>query len=115
MLVNHASVSIKNVSLPPLCMESTWAGDYDTEDFERYWQDEARKPYIMHWAGIHMNKPRPINRLFYDFLTHSERQEWDQQVSRRYAPKSVRQKYGVFQPTAIRLKRAYDVLVHGKG
>ncbi len=110
MLVNTTDVQVTNLTLPPLCMESTWAGDYDDDRYAHYWQQEARKPYIIHWAGVPMNQPRPINGLFYEFLTRAEREEWNQQVQRKYAPKRVPQKYGVFQPVAVRFKKAYQAL-----
>jgi hypothetical protein len=113
LLVNYSDVPVTNLTLPPLCMESTWAGDYDG-DYLHYWQDENRKPYIMHWAGVHMNEPRPINQLFYSFLTEAEREEWDGMVAEKYSPKRIKHKYGLFQPAAIRIKKAYEVLVWGK-
>ncbi len=114
MLVNTTDVRVTNLTLPPLCMESTWAGDYDDDQYEQYWQEEDRKPYIIHWAGIAMNKYRPINKLFYDFLTAKEKSEWDTLVLARYLPKRAHRKYGIFQPVAVRLKKAYEGLVWGR-
>lgn len=76
LLVNLASVSITNLTLPPQNMESTWAGDYHDEHFENYWQDEDKKPYLIHWAGDKMNPSRPISKLFYDFLTEEEQERF---------------------------------------
>lgn len=81
LLANLSGVPIRNLTLPPTCMESTWAGDYIEEGYERYWSDESRKPYLIHWAGCKMSEPRAIDRLFLDFLTAKERAEWDEQVA----------------------------------
>ena len=64
---------------PPSCMESTWAGDYPA-DYEHYWTDPQRKPYLIHWAGTRMDVPRPINQIFYNFLTQAEKAEWNEEV-----------------------------------
>jgi hypothetical protein len=73
LLVFESGVEITNLTLPPLCMESTWAGDYPAELFEYYWADPQRKPYLIHWAGIPMDVSRPINQIFYNFLTQAEK------------------------------------------
>jgi hypothetical protein len=86
LLVFASGVPVTNLTLPPHCMESTWAGDYLGET-ERYWGDPARKPYLIHWAGGCLwDNPkypppasvRPITQIFYRFLTHDERREWDE-------------------------------------
>ena len=82
LLVNLSGVPIHNLTLPPVSMESTWAGSYSEEDFEAYWRDERRKPYLIHWAGVAF-ADLPINRLFKNFLTDQERGEWDQQVAEK--------------------------------
>lgn len=79
LLVFESGVEITNLTLPPIRMESTWAGDYPG-DYETYWTDPQRKPYLIHWAGTPMDVPRPINQIFYNFLTPAEKAEWDKQV-----------------------------------
>lgn len=79
LLVHLAKHPIVNLTLPPTCMESTWAGDY-SGSYDSYWKDEARKPYLVHWAGCRMNMNRPIDRLFLDYLTGAERREWEEEV-----------------------------------
>jgi hypothetical protein len=81
LLVHHSGVAVHNLTLPPTNMESTWAGDYPDENFTATWQDEARKPYLIHWAGCDMNTGRPIDRLFTDYLTQSEQAEWREEVA----------------------------------
>jgi hypothetical protein len=82
LLVNLSPVKISNLTLPPVSMESTWAGSYEDENFEEYWTDESRKPYLLHWAGVHW--PVPVDRLFNDFLTPDERKIWAAQVEQKY-------------------------------
>lgn len=85
LFVNLSGVSISNLTLQPYFMESTWAGDYTDANFERFWKDESRKPYIIHWAGCNMNTNRPIDKLFLDYLTAKERIEWDKYLSVKVA------------------------------
>jgi hypothetical protein len=81
LLVNLSDVPINNLTLPPTCMESTWAGDYEQPGYERYWQDEKRKPYLIHWAGRLMWEPRAIDPLFTQYLTRDELKEWEEEVA----------------------------------
>ncbi|MBB5030967.1 hypothetical protein [Prosthecobacter vanneervenii] len=83
LLVNTSDVVINNVTLPPLRMESTWAGDYIDAHFERFWVDNQRKPYLIHWAGCDMSKARPIDRLMEDFLLSDELDAWRQEIRSR--------------------------------
>ena len=76
-----SGVPLSNLTMPPATMESTWAGDYNDPGFEaRFWHDEARKPYLIHWAGMPMDVERPIHRLFYQYLTPDELAAWHAQV-----------------------------------
>lgn len=72
LLAHLSGVGITNLTLPPNAMESTWAGDYPAE-FEHYWKDPQRKPYLIHWAGTKMDPERPISELFHAWLTPEER------------------------------------------
>jgi hypothetical protein len=76
LLVHLSCVTVTNITMPPWNMESTWAGDYTDEDYARYWTNENKTPYIIHWAGCNMDTGRPINSLFTDVLTKGEKQEW---------------------------------------
>jgi hypothetical protein len=114
LLVNMAGVPVVNLSLPPFNMESTWAGDYEGDDYEGYWLDKDKKPYLLHWAGLKMDVPRPVDDLFYAYLTSAERKTWDAALLQRYAPKKVRRKYGPFQEPVVRLKRVAQILLKGK-
>jgi len=79
LLVNASGVPIRNLTLRPSRMQSTWAGDYPGE-YRSYWRTEEETPYLIHWAGLPMNGPRPINEIFLSYLTRQERAEWDEQV-----------------------------------
>ena len=81
LLANLADVSIRNLTLPPTCMESTWAGDYVAENYEDYWRDEMRKPYLIHWAGCDMDQPRAVDPLFTNYLSAAELKEWREEVA----------------------------------
>jgi hypothetical protein len=83
LLVNLSGVRIYNLTLPPACMESTWAGSYLDDNFAAYWQDKQRKPYLLHWAGCDVTNPRPIDQLFTCYLTEDERRRWDQEVAEK--------------------------------
>ncbi|HEV8384140.1 MAG TPA: hypothetical protein VGQ11_04650 [Candidatus Acidoferrales bacterium] len=107
LLVNESGVEITNLTLPPHCMESTWAGDYPGA-YENFWRDAARKPYLIHWAGTAMDVPRPINKLFYDFLTAAEKAEWDAQVAAKKKQKSL--PIVPLRGVARRVKRAFEGL-----
>lgn len=80
LLVWKTGIKILNLTLPPVRMESTWAGDYPA-DYALYWQDPQRQPYLIHWAGAKPSDPnRPIDQIFYNFLTAEETTEWNDQV-----------------------------------
>lgn len=91
LLVNHSGVPIRNLTLPPDNMESTWAGDYPDEKFTSTWNEE-KKPYLIHWAGCDMSAPRPIDRLFTDFLTLAEQAEWREQVAAKAARQATQRR-----------------------
>jgi hypothetical protein len=82
LLVNLSGVPIHNLTLPPVSMESTWAGSYEEPDYEHYWTDESRKPYLLHWSGCAL-ADLPVNRLFTNYLTKAERLSWQQEVQER--------------------------------
>jgi hypothetical protein len=92
LLVWGSRVPITNLTLTPNRMESTWAGDYSTDDYESYWTPADRKPYLLHWAGTRMEVPRPINRIFLEFLTSEERSEWKRQLTEQTAAHARRQR-----------------------
>lgn len=79
LLVNMSDVTIENLTLPPNEMQSTWAGDYESE-YRSYWKTEAQKPYLIHWAGCDRSERRPVDELFYNFLTDTEKEEWDRTI-----------------------------------
>ncbi len=81
LLVNLSGISVTNITLQPYCMESTWAGDYTDEDYSRFWKNESKKPYIIHWAGCSMSTNRPIDKLFLGYLTKQEREEWNKKLA----------------------------------
>jgi len=81
LFVFLSGIKITNVTLPPYNVESTWAGDYLDAGYERYWTDESKKPYLIHWAGCRMDTGRPIDQLFLKYLTPAEKQEWNSKVT----------------------------------
>ena len=108
LLTFESGVEVTNLTLPPACMESTWAGDYPG-DYEHYWSEEQRKPYLLHWAGLPMDVPRPIHQIFYNFLTPAEKAEWDEQVRQRSL--SEKKNSQSVRALARRFKRAVETLV----
>lgn len=114
LLVQQSNVPVMNLQLPPLHMESTWAGDYEGDDYEQYWTNEITKPYLMHWAGINMSRQMPIHALFYHFLTGPEKKEWADQVTLRYAKEPVKKKYGLLHPLAVGVKKISQMIIPGK-
>jgi hypothetical protein len=96
LLTNLSGVPIHNLTLPPTCMESTWAGDYVEANYEEYWRDETRKPYLIHWAGCIMWEPRAIDPLFTQYLTASELKEWNEEVAAK-AQREVTARHSVRQ------------------
>jgi len=81
LLVNLTGVPIHNLTLPPIGMESTWAGDYLDEDFRTTWTSLERTPYLIHWAGRNGEVTRPIDRLFLDYLTATEQSQLQQELA----------------------------------
>jgi hypothetical protein len=55
-------------------MESAMAVDYPGE-WEGIWS-RGHCPYFIHFAGNLIGPDIPISRLFYDFLSQAEREEW---------------------------------------
>jgi hypothetical protein len=108
LLVFASGVEITNLTLPSIRMESTWAGDYPGE-YKPYWTNPQRKPYLIHWAGTPMDVPRPINQIFYNFLTPTEQAEWDQQVKQwsQLQPKNNRS----IRAIGRRFKSVFQTLV----
>jgi hypothetical protein len=87
LLVNLSGVHIYNLTLPPVSMESTWAGSYPDDHFAAYWRTKDQKPYLLHWAGCDVTARRPIDQLFLDYLTEDERRLWQQEVAEKSAQK----------------------------
>lgn len=83
LLISLSEIAVTNLTLQPYDMESTWAGDYVDADYQRYWPNGKKKPYIIHWAGCRMDTDRPIDHLFTDYLTTAEREAWDAQVKEK--------------------------------
>jgi hypothetical protein len=91
-LVLATDIARQNLTLPPHEMQSTWAGDYPGE-YEHLWADPTKKPYLIHWAGPEtLDIDRPINRLFYEYLTNAEMREWQEISKRRVAEAALRRK-----------------------
>jgi hypothetical protein len=75
LFVFLSNIKVTNVTLPPYNRESSWAGDYSDHDFRHYWINESKKPYLVHWAGYKMAIDKPIDQLFLNYLTTTEKEE----------------------------------------
>jgi hypothetical protein len=67
-------------------MESHQVLDYPNE-YEKYWKEIDKKPYLIHWAGCRMDVNRPIDNLFYNYLNPVETIEFKKQIKREYLSK----------------------------
>ncbi len=88
LLVLVSGVQMQNLTLPPTCMESTWAGDYEhnqTVHYESFWKEPSRKPYLIHYAGCALNRNIAINELFFKHYSNEERQEVQNELDRYIA------------------------------
>ena len=55
-------------------------------EYERLWSEPAKNPNLIHWVGPPiLDADRPINQLFYDYLTSAEREKWDALCQQRRA------------------------------
>lgn len=109
-LVLSTDIPRTNLTLPPHDMQSTWAGDYPGE-YEHLWSDPAKKPYLIHWAGPEIiDIDRPINRLFYEYLTAVEFREWKDGSVQRVAEAAMRRKRNtsLVWRAARRLRRTWS-------
>ena len=103
IVVNLSGVSITNLTLPPTLLQSSWAGDYQSEaDLE--WLKGNHAPYLLHWAGIPRHTQLPVDKLVLQFLSQSERREWESEI-RESRERSLRVTRGPFSMVS-RLKRA---------
>ncbi len=75
LAVHESRVPIINLTLPPYHFESSWAGDYP-DDFESFWRNESRTPPLIHWAGTKPDGRRPVDELFFNYLSASEKEEF---------------------------------------
>ena len=64
-----------NLTLPPYDFESSWAGDYDGSPYP-FWENKSRKPYLIHWAGRNPTGRKPIDELFFQYLTNNEKENY---------------------------------------
>lgn len=84
LLVLKSGVKIQNLTLPPTAMESTWAGDYESEvsqDYNRYWENSLQKPYLIHYAGCALNRAIPLNKLFFQHFNEQELQSLKKELN----------------------------------
>jgi hypothetical protein len=76
LLIHLSKIPIHNLTLPPYNMESTWAGDYSNTDYLNYWNNESRKPYVIHWAGSKADGHLPIDTCFFQYLSNTEMHQY---------------------------------------
>lgn len=93
LLVWNSGVEITNLTLPPYLMESTWAGYYPAGLPQSY-RSAARKPYLIHWAGLKPDGTNRIDDLFFTFLDDAERSEWTLLVAKRTTELASELKFG---------------------
>ncbi len=86
LLVMLSQVQVTNLSLSYPYLESSWAGDYNDANFEQYWKNPEHKPYLIHWAGNKMHPHKPISRLFFNYLTQAEKEEYLNTMSLQKKP-----------------------------
>ncbi|MCB0338122.1 MAG: hypothetical protein KDD53_00895, partial [Bdellovibrionales bacterium] len=72
LLVGMSKIQITNLTLPPISMRSTWAGDYPNQ-FPDNWEEPERKPYLIHWAGLSYDLSREVDRMALAFIDKSQR------------------------------------------
>ncbi|MDJ1483153.1 hypothetical protein QNI16_21830 [Cytophagaceae bacterium YF14B1] len=104
LLVNISSVPIYNLSFPPALIESTWAADYP-DDYMKYWKKEGSKPYIIHWAGLRVDGSRPIDQLFFNYLTEKEKEQWFESLSKPMKQPSL------FRKKAYLIKKYFQKII----
>jgi hypothetical protein len=75
-LVFESGVDVWNLTLPPMRMESTWAGAYD-ENYESKWGNGEKKPYLLHYAGGVLYRESLLNHLFFQYMKKDEEKEWE--------------------------------------
>jgi hypothetical protein len=98
LLVALSGLEITNLTLPPHNIESSWAGDYD-DDYEDLWKNESRMPYVIHYAGAVLDRDLPINKLFFNFLSKEEREQFSEQTGLKLRSSSDLSRW----PSLIRL------------
>ena len=64
LLVHFTGIPVFNLTLNPPFMESTWAGSYKDDQYQRFWSTADKIPYLIHWAGLHISGNSPIDELF---------------------------------------------------
>lgn len=111
LLAFLAGVSITNLTLPPHCMESSWAGDYPG-DFEHLWVPQDRMPYLIHWAGGSLALDAPINELFFAYLSPAERHEWARESDERASRQRAAARWPIWVRVASRAIRRVDSRFH---
>lgn len=77
-LVHSSNANYHNLTLPPVELESSWAGDYLNS---MPVLDSNKSPYLIHWAGMPRGQFNEVDHLFLKYLSHSEREELQKQES----------------------------------
>jgi hypothetical protein len=70
LLVGIHSTPYTNLTLPPYCLASSWAGDYLRG--EAPWWHKEQAPYLMHWAGVPLAGDFSIHTLWRHYLEKHE-------------------------------------------
>jgi hypothetical protein len=105
LLVFLSGINVSNITLPPYNMESTWAGDYTDINFCNYWQNEERKPYLIHWAGYKIAIDKPIDDVFTRHLTPTEKEMLTGQLKVYEKSRNVSNPYRLYRNIRSMLAR----------
>ncbi|MET0254015.1 MAG: hypothetical protein ABW214_08275, partial [Terrimicrobiaceae bacterium] len=110
-LVLRKQRKIFNFNLPEQYMESTMVVDYGTSSPESITSRSAA-PAFLHFAGPRFQDDLPLNVLFTSFLTPSEKEQWDAQISERRVASRWLKKWPFFIRVLNRTVRVVDNRFH---
>jgi hypothetical protein len=70
LLVHLSGIQVTNLTLPPYCMESSWAGDYRSDP--RLALPPEKVPLFIHFAGQKVSRQHPLFSLYQPLLQPGE-------------------------------------------
>ena len=75
LLVLLSGRPINNLTLPPLNLESSWAGHYKGLGSPK-WGGSSNQPFLLHWAGRKCDGREGVDELMLKHLSNSERLDY---------------------------------------